>query len=101
MTTQVIFKIDKKLKDQAMKKAKIEGVPFALVLKFATQAYVKGDLDMELVVQPRLNDKTRRELKQALQDIKEGKNLSPAFNNVEDAISYLKQTVKHERSLQK
>ena len=46
MTTQVIFKIDKKLKQQAMRKTDREGLPFAVVLKFATQAYVKGDLEM-------------------------------------------------------
>lgn len=90
MTTQVIFKIDKKLKHQAMKKAQGEGVPYSVVLKFATQAYVNGDLDMKLVSQPRLNAKTRRELKQTMKDIEQGKNLSPAFDNVDDAIAYLK-----------
>lgn len=90
MTTQVIFKIDKKLKDQAMKKAQNEGLPFAFVLKMATQAYVDNQLDVELVARPRLNAKTRRELIEISKDIKAGKNLSPAFNDVEDAIAYLK-----------
>ena len=44
MTTQVIFKIDKKLKERAMKRAENEGLPFASVLKLATKAYVEGDL---------------------------------------------------------
>ncbi len=90
MTTQVIFKIDKKLKDQAMKKAQNEGIAFSSVLKLATQAYIKGNLDVELVSQPKLNAKTRLELIQISKDIKEGKNLSPRFSNVEDAIAYLK-----------
>ena len=38
----------------------------------------------------KLNAKTRRLLMRALKDIKEGKNMSPAFDNVEDAIAYLK-----------
>ena len=91
MTTQVIFKIDKKLKEQAMKKAQNEGIAFSSVLKLATQAYIKGNLDVELVAQPRLNEKTRKELTQVLKDIKSGKNLSPRFNNIKDAINYLQQ----------
>ena len=90
MTEQVIFKIDKKLKDQAMKKAQHEGIAFASVLKLATQAYINGKLDVELVPQEKLNAKTRRELIQISKDIKAGKNLSPTFNNVEAAIAYLK-----------
>jgi antitoxin component of RelBE/YafQ-DinJ toxin-antitoxin module len=90
MTTQVIFKIDKNLKEKAMKKAQNEGIAFATVLKLATQAYVKGYLDVDLVSQPRLNAKTRKELEKISKDIKEGKNLSPAFDNAGDAIAYLK-----------
>ena len=90
MVSQVIFKIDKKLKDQAMKKAQGEGIALASVLKLATHAYVKGSLDVQLVAESKLNAKTRKELETALKDIKAGKNLSPAFNNIEDAIKYLK-----------
>jgi antitoxin component of RelBE/YafQ-DinJ toxin-antitoxin module len=90
MTTQVIFKIDKKLKDKAMKKAQDEGLPFAFVLKMATQAYVEGRLEPQMVQPEKFNAKTRRILDQALKDIKAGKNLSPTFNNAKDAITYLK-----------
>lgn len=89
MTTQVIFKVDKKLKKKAMKKAQNEGIAFSSVLKLATQAYVKGNLDVELVAHPRLNAKTRRELIKISKDIREGKNLSPAFKNVEEMRQYL------------
>jgi hypothetical protein len=90
MTSQVIFKIDKKLKDQAMKKAQNEGIAFASVLKLATQAYIKGDLNVQLVAQPKLNAKTRRELIKISKDFKEGKNTVGPFDNAEDAIAYLK-----------
>lgn len=52
MTEQVIFKIDKKLKDQAMKKAKREGIAFSAVLKSATQAYVEDQFEIGLVYNP-------------------------------------------------
>lgn len=89
MTTQVIFKIEKSLKDKAMKKAQSEGLPFAFVLKMATQAYVDNNLDIELVARPKLNAKTRRELIKISKDIKEGKNLSPTFSSAKEMDDYL------------
>ncbi len=89
MNTQVIFKIDKKLKERAMKKAQEEGVPFTSVLKFATQAYVDGDLTVGLMGSESFNEKTRKELARSMKDIKAGRGLSPAFESVEDAIRYL------------
>jgi len=90
MTTQVVFKLDSTLKTQAMRKAKKSGMPFASVLKFATQAYVNGALDVELVVRPEFNEKTKRVLRRSLADIKKGKDLSPVFTNAKDAVTYLK-----------
>ena len=87
--SQIIFRVDKNLKQKAMKKAHGEGVPFAYVLKMATQAYVDDSLDIKLVSHPRLNDKTRREMIKMSKDIKEGKNII-SFKNVEEAITYLK-----------
>lgn len=82
MTSQVIFKIDSKLKDKAMKRARQAGLPFASVLKFATEAYADGRLNIGLMEpEPeRFNAKTRKEIEEALEDIKHGRNLSPAFD---------------------
>ncbi|MBI5798816.1 MAG: hypothetical protein HZB10_02705 [Candidatus Yonathbacteria bacterium] len=89
MNTQVIFKIDKKLKEKAMKKARAEGIPFSAVLTLATRSFVEGALAIEAVQRPVLNDKTRKVLDSALKDIKAGKNLSPAFTNMKDMDAYL------------
>ena len=62
MTTQVIFKIEKKLKEQAMKKAQSKGIALASMLKFATKAFVAGQLDVGLVGTEVFNAKTRREM---------------------------------------
>jgi antitoxin component of RelBE/YafQ-DinJ toxin-antitoxin module len=51
MTSQVIFKIDTKVKEKAMKRAKAEGVPFASFLKMATEKYAEGELGIELVME--------------------------------------------------
>lgn len=90
MVSQVIFKIDKKLKQEALKKAQKEGMAFSTVLKLATKAYVEGELGISLTPPEKFNAATRRELRQALKDIKAGRNLSPGFDNAEDAIQYLK-----------
>ncbi len=89
MNSQVIFKIDKTLKQRAMKRAKLEGVPLAFVLKMATQAYADRKMDVAVVAEPKFNYKTDKEVRQALKDIKRGKNLSPGFTNAKDAIEYL------------
>ena len=90
MTSQVIFKIDERLKERAMKKARKEGIAFAAVLKLATEAYVDGALEVQLVAQLKLTAKTRRELLSISKDIRQGKNLSPSLGNAKDAIAYLK-----------
>ena len=89
MNTQVIFKMDKKLKERAMKKARAEGIPFSVVLTLATRSFVEGDLAIAAVQRPVLNDKTRKVLDRALKNIKEGKNLSPMFTNIKDMDKYL------------
>ncbi len=89
MTTQVVFKIDPKIKARAMERARQEGVPFASVLKLATRAFAEGRFSVGLNPVERFNAKTARELRAALGDVEQGKNLSPAFDNMEDAVKWL------------
>lgn len=90
MTTQVIFKIDQKLKDLAMKKAQGEGMPFSSVLKLATRAYVEGQFDIGIVSNQIFNSKTHLEIARALEDITSAKNLSPRLKNAREVMAYLK-----------
>src|SRR3989344_5325218 len=63
MTTQMVFKIDNKLKQAiAFAPAPTPEIP---------------------------NARTARILRQISKDVKAGKNLSPTFSNAEDAIQYL------------
>ena len=91
MNTQIIFKIDRKLKDKAVKKARKEGISLTDFYKLATKSFIGGRLDVGLVQAPEIpNARTARELQQAIRDVKAGRNLSPAFGNARDAIAYLK-----------
>ena len=90
MVTQVIFKIDKKLKDRAMTKAQNEGIAFASILKLATKAFVDGHLTLGLVGSEKFNATAGKEIKGALKDIAQGKNLSPKFSTSKEAVRFLK-----------
>jgi len=92
MTTQLVFKIDTALKARVAKKAKKYGLTLPDLFKMTAYAYDQGLIEPGIVqkIQPKLNAKTRRIVRQELKEIKSGKNLSPAFDNVQDAINHLK-----------
>ena len=90
MNTQVIFKIDKNLKNKAMKKAQSEGISFTTILKLATKAFVENQLNVGLVMKEDFNPRTRKAIIRELKDVKNSKNISPGFKNAKDAIAYLK-----------
>lgn len=73
-----------------MTKAQHDGIAFASILKLATKAFVDGDLTLGLVGSEKFNAKTAREVKNALKDISQGRNLSPGFASAKDAIKFLK-----------
>lgn len=50
MISQIIFKADKDLKDEAMKKAQSEGVTLKAVLYHALKLYTEGKLNFGLQV---------------------------------------------------
>jgi hypothetical protein len=90
VTTQVIFKMDKKLKEAAQAKAKKEGISLADLYKSATKSYVDGTLNIGLVYHGILtpNKKTGKMLLKARRDIKAGKNMSAPMTLAE-SIKYL------------
>ena len=91
MTTQVIFNIDKKLKEKAQKKAKLDGLSFSDILQMSTRAYVEGKLEPRMI-QPepeKFNAKTRKEIEKAIKDIKAGKNLAGPFYTSKEMDDYL------------
>ena len=91
MTTQVIFKIDKKMKKIAQTKAKKEGISLTDLYKSATKSYIDGDLNIGLIYYGTLtpNAKTGRALMKSRREIKAGKNLSPIFKNSAEMDAYL------------
>lgn len=90
MTTQLMVKIDKGLKDRVAKKAKMQDLSLSDFVKIAFHAYDQGLIKPGLIQRPeKFNAKTRKEIEQALKDIKTGKNLSPAFSSIKEMDNYL------------
>lgn len=87
-TSQVIFNVDSKLKNLAMKKAKSQGLPFSSVLKFVIQRYVQGQFEVGLV--DTLNPKALRSMIKAEKDFAMGKNISPVFSSADEMIEHLR-----------
>ncbi len=94
MTSQVLFRVDPKVKERAVQRARQEGVPLAAVLKLATKAYGNGHLHLEVTGAAEIpNARTRRSLAQIDRDIAAGKNLS-IYNDVDSFFSSLKRPLK-------
>ena len=69
---QVIIKMEKKLKDQVMKKARREGSNLSSVLKSAARAYVGDEFEIGIKYSPKLV----RDIHAAQKELNEGKGLT-------------------------
>ena len=87
MTSQVIVNVESRLKSQAMKKARDQGMPFSSVLNLAIRAFVEGRLNVGLV--GNLNHSTSNEVSKAIKDIAKGKNMSPRLSSIAQVRAYL------------
>lgn len=88
MTTQVVIKFDKKVKDQAMKRAKREGIPFDAVMNIAARAYAQRRFHIDGTQEEKFNAKTAKEMRSILKDIEQGKNIV-SFKNMKEMDDYL------------
>lgn len=85
----VIFKIDRKLKKAAEKKAKEDNISLSDLYRTTTQSYIQGELKVGIIHTPKLKASVIKSLKKASEDFKKGRNISPTFKNVADMMKYL------------
>lgn len=85
MTTQIVFNIDAKVKAKAMKRAKSEGVPFALYLRQAAEDFAEGKRGMAIVDEVRPEKLALWERESKLLDQGKGKR----FASVKAAREYI------------
>jgi len=88
MKTVISVKVDKDVRDRARKTAKKIGIPLSLVVNTGLRKFAE-EQRLELAVPLVPNARTRKIIDQARRDFKEGKNISPAFSNMKEAIRWL------------
>ena len=87
-TTMLNVKINKKLKKDIQKIGRNFGIPVSAMVTNALRNIVNtGRVEFTEDFTP--NAKTANILDEALKDIKEGKNLSPEFSNMDEMNNYL------------
>lgn len=92
-TTVMSIKTDKKVKEKAQKLAKKMGFPLGTLINGFLRQFVRDEaVYFSMSPQPpyRMSKKLEEELAEIEEDIKHGRNISPAFENIEDAIEYLR-----------
>lgn len=85
----ISIKLDSKIKKAAKKAAEDLGLSLSAVVNATLYEFARTrELHVGTALQP--TPYLERILEQAERDFRKGKNLSPAFDNVEDAIRWLK-----------
>jgi addiction module RelB/DinJ family antitoxin len=93
-TTLMSLKTDKRIKEKAQKIAKSMGFSLGTLLNaFLRQFIREKEISFSAVRREKLRPEIERILEEAGQDLRWGKNISPAFENANDAIAYLKKAV--------
>lgn len=88
MKTVINIKADKEVKDQAFKVAAEMGLPLSTIVNAFLKQFIREQrVTFEVPLVP--NKKTAAILRQAVKDIKAGKNMSPSFHTAEEAIKWL------------
>lgn len=88
MKTVINIKTDKEIKKNAQELASQLGLTLSDVLNASLRNFIRTR-EVYFSAIPRMTPEFERILGKIDRDIKEGKNLSPAFRNMKDATDYL------------
>ena len=89
MTTVIHIKADREVKKNAQKAAKDLGLSLSDVINAALRNFIRT---REVVFSdiPQMTPELEKLLDKVEDDIKKGRDLSPSFKNMDEAIDYLK-----------
>ena len=88
MKTVLNVKLDPKLKKEAQEAAKAIGLPISTVVAASLREFVRTR-SITISDEPKLRPEVEKELLRLSKNAREGKDLSPAFDNLEDAFAWL------------
>lgn len=86
--TTINIKADKEVKEQAQRTAKRLGMPLSVVINAYLKQFIRTK-EVHFSARETPKSHIRKRWDRIRKDIEKGKNLSPAFDNAEDAIRYL------------
>jgi addiction module RelB/DinJ family antitoxin len=81
-------KIDKDVKERAQSLANELGIPISTIINSQLREFVRSG-NFQVSREPQLKESVWREILKASNNAKKGKDISPEFNNVEDAMKWL------------
>lgn len=88
MKTTLHTKIDKDIKEKAQSLAHELGIPISTIINSQLREFVRSGT-FQVAREPQLKESVMKEILKASKDAKKGKNISPEFDNVEDAMNWL------------
>ena len=88
MKTVLNVKTDKDVKEKAQALAKHLGVPLSTVVNAYLREFVYTG-EFRIAREPGVRPEVQKRILKHAKEAKTGKNLSPAFDNAEDAIAWL------------
>ena len=87
--TMINIKADKEVKEMAQKVAQKLGLPLSVVINNYLRQFIRNKSIYFSVEEGELKPSVKKRLDRLHKDVKEGKNLSPAFHSAKEAIRYL------------
>jgi addiction module RelB/DinJ family antitoxin len=89
MKTMINIKTDVELKKEVQEVANDLGLPLGTIINHYLRELV-NERRVVFADHPMPNPKTQKIINRALQDVKEGKNITASFDTAKDAASYLR-----------
>jgi addiction module RelB/DinJ family antitoxin len=88
MKTIINIKADREIKDEAVKVAKLIGLPLSTIINAFLKKFI-SDQSVTFTAPTKPSKTLQKLLKQSEKDIKDGENLSPLFTNIKKMDQYL------------
>lgn len=82
------LRIDKSVKQEAQKLAETMGIPLSTLINAYLKQFVRNG-DLHISAAPKMSPYLEKIIAQAEEDFRAGKNISPEFDNAEDAVKWL------------
>lgn len=88
MKTALHTKVDKDIKDRAQILAEEMGIPLSTVINSQLREFVRSGV-LSISREPQIKESVWKEILMRSKEAKAGKNISPKFDNADDAIKWL------------